>query len=170
VNKLNARLKDAYFWATITIIIATISLSTATYLRLLNLGFTVGNFRFNVWLSWTGVLFVAIYTPIYHILKSRFPNKAKTLLGIHVIGNLLAFMLISIHFAHQIGRSIEFYPDLGTGVVLYLVMLIMVSTGIIQRFQLAPSQGKRLKFLHLSVAISFYLVIFVHILHGIGLI
>lgn len=167
---MNARLKDAYFWAAIMVILATISLSTATYLRLLSLGFMVGNFRFNVWLSWIGVLFVAIYTPLYHILKSRFPTKAKTLLGIHVLGNLSAFMLISIHFAHQIGRSAAQYPNLGTGVVLYLVMLIMVTTGIIQRFHLTPIQGRHCRFLHLSVAISFYLVIFVHILHGIGLI
>jgi hypothetical protein len=167
---MDIRLKDVYFWIAILIIVATIFLSTATYFRWLSLGFMVGQFRFNVWLSWIGVIFVAIYTPIYHILKIRFPSKAKTLLGTHVLGNLLAFMLISIHFAHQIGRSTEFYPNLGTGVVLYLIMLIMVSTGIIQRFQLAPNQGKRLKFLHLSVAISFYLVIFAHILHGIGLI
>jgi hypothetical protein len=170
VNKLNARLKDAYFWAALLIVLATISFSTATYLRWLNLGFRVGKSRFNVWLSWIGVIFVAIYTPLYHILKSRFPNRVKTLLGTHVLVNLFAFMLISIHFAHQIGRSIEHYPTLGTGVVLYLVMLTMVSIGIIQRFQIAPNQGKRLRFLHLSVAISFYLVIFVHILHGIGLI
>lgn len=170
MNELVARLKDAYFWIAILIILTTIYFSIATYLRWVNLGFMVGNFRFNVWLSLTAVLFVAIYTPIYHNLKRRFPNRAKALLGIHVLGNLTAFMLISIHFAHQIGRSAAFYPNLGTGVVLYLVMLIMVSTGIIQRFQLAPIQGRRCRFLHLSLAVSFYLVIFVHILHGIGLI
>ena len=165
-----SRLKDGYFWVAIVIILATIYFSIATYFRWLSLGFMVGQYRFNVWLSIISVLFVAIYTPIYYVLKRRYPMRSKALLGIHIIGNLLAFMANSVHFAHQVGRSPQFYPDLGTGVVLYLVMLIMATTGIFQRFRIAQSQGRRWRFIHASVTISFYLVIFVHVLHGIGVI
>jgi hypothetical protein len=167
---LTSRLKNGYFWVSVLIILVTIYFSVAAYLRWLSLGFMVGQYRFNVWLSFIGVFFVAIFTPIYYVMKRRVPMKAKGLLGIHVIGNLLAFMLISVHFGHQVGRSPQFYPDLGTGIVLYSVMLIMATTGMFRRFQLLQNQGNRLRFLHLSVAISFYLVIFVHILHGIEII
>ena len=167
---MTSRLKDGYFWAAFLIIFVTIYFSIATYLHWFDFGFFVGEFRFNVWLSWAGVLFVAFYTPIYYVLKRRFPTKIKALLGIHVIANLSAFMLISIHFAHQLGRSSQYYPDLGTGLVLYLVMLIMAITGILQRFGIVQGQVRKWSFIHTAVAISFYLVIFVHILHGIGVI
>jgi len=169
-KRLTSRLKDGYFWAAVLIILATIYFSVATYLRWFDLGFMVGQYRFNHWLGWTGTVFVAIFTPLYYVSKRRYPKRGKALLGIHVIGNLIAFLLISVHFAHQVGRSPQYYPDLGTGVVLYLVMLVMAFTGIFQRFQLAQSQGRRWRFLHVSAAISFYLVIFVHVLHGIELI
>lgn len=167
---MTSRLRDGYFWAIALIILATVYFSVATYLRWFNLGFLVGALRFNVWLSLTAVLFIAIYTPIYYLMRRVYPRRAKALLGIHVIGNLVAFMLISVHFAHQVGRPPQFYPNLDTGIILYLVMLIMTTTGILQRFRIAQSQVRKWRFLHVSVAISFYLVIFVHILHGIGLI
>ena len=163
-------LKDGYFWITVLILLATIYLSFAAYLDWIDLGFIVGQYRFNHWLGWSGTIFVAFFTPLYYSLKRRFPLHAKALLGSHVIGNLIAFMLISGHFAAQLGRSPQFYPDLGTGVVLYLVMLIMAFTGFVQRFQLLQNQGRRWRFIHVSVAISFYLVIIVHVLHGINLI
>ena len=165
-----SRLKNGYFWVAIIIVIATIYLTFAAYLHWIDLGFMLGQHRFNHWLGWTGTIFIAFFTPLYYSFKRRFPLHAKILLELHLIGNLIAFMLISGHFAAQLGRSPQFYPDLGTGVVLYLVMLIMAFTGFIQRFQLLQSQARRWRFIHVSVAISFYLVIIVHILHGINLI
>ena len=35
-------------------------------------------------------------------------------------------MLISIHYAQQVGRPAAFYPDLGTGLALYIVMVTLV--------------------------------------------
>ena len=167
---MTSRLKDGHFWAAVLIILATIYLIVATYLHWLNFGFMVGQYRFNHWLGWTGTFFVAIFTPLYYVSKRHYPKRGTVFLGLHVVGNLIAFMLVSIHFAAQVGRSPQFYPDLGTGVVLYLVMLIMAFTGFFQRFQLAQSQVRRWRFLHVSVAISFYLIIFIHVLHGINLI
>jgi hypothetical protein len=93
-------------------------------------------------LGWIGIVFVAAYTPRYYLLKRSYAKRAKTLLGTHVIGNLLSFMLISIHFASQMGRPAQFFPDLGTGIVLYPVMIILVATGIFQRFQIARNLKK----------------------------
>jgi hypothetical protein len=163
-----SRLRNPYFWAAVVILLVTVYLSFGTYVGWFQLGSFVGQFRLNHWLGWTGVVFVAAYTPLYHFLKRRYPKRAKTLLGTHVIGNLLAFLLISIHFASQLGRPTQFFPDLGTGIVLYPIMIILVITGFTQRFQIASSFSRKWRFLHTSMATSFYLVILVHILQGLG--
>jgi len=163
-----SRLRSPYFWAAVVILLLTVYLSFGTYIDWFQLGFFVGQFRFNHWLGWLGVVFVAVYTPLYYVLKRRYAKRAKTLLGTHVIGNLVSFLLISVHFASQMGRPAQFFPDLGTGVVLYPVMIILVVTGIFQRFQIARNLGRKWRFLHTSLAASFYLVIFVHILQGLG--
>lgn len=94
----------------------------------------------------------------------------KYLIPIHIFGNLFSFMFISMHFFQQITRPPQFYPDLGTGVALYLVMLILVSTGFLHRFQLlrsiVPHQNR---FIHISITSAFYIVIFTHVLQGIGI-
>ena len=165
---MSSRLRNPYLWAAVLILLVTFFLSFGTYIHWFQLGFFVGPYRFNHWLGWIGVLFVAIYTPLYYILKRGYAKRAKALLGSHVIGNLTSFMLISIHFASQISRPAQFFPDLGTGVVLYPIMIILVVTGIFQRFQIARNLGRKWRFLHTSLATSFYLVIFVHILQGLG--
>ena len=163
-----SRLRNPYFWAAVVILLVTVYLSFGAYVGWFQLGFFVGPYRFNHWSSWVGFLFVALYTPLYHLLKRRYPKRAKALLGTHVIGNLLSFLLISVHFASQLGRPAQFFPDLGTGIILYAMVTIMVVTGILQRFQLASSFLRKWRFLHTSMATSFYLVILVHVLQGLG--
>lgn len=86
-------------------------------------------------------------------------------------GNLFAFMLISIHFAGQISRPAKRYPDLGTGIALYAAMTLLVGTGISQRFHLIPKiKPQTYRFLHTGAAVTFYLIIVIHILHGLGII
>lgn len=163
-----SRLRDPYFWAAFLLLLVTVYLSYGTYVGWFQLGFFVGQYRFNHWLGWAGVAFVAVYTPLYHSLKRRYPKRAKALLGTHVIGNLLSFLLISIHFTSQISRPAQFFPDLGTGIVLHLTMLTLVATGFTQRFQIASNLGRKWRFLHTSMTTSFYLVILVHALQGLG--
>jgi hypothetical protein len=174
--KKSSVLKDNNFWIAIGIILITTYLSIATFLRWFNLRFQIGPFYFTHWLSWIGSLFVIIYTPIYYILKRRNPRLVKTLIKIHVFGNLLSFMLISIHYAQQMGRPAQFYPELGTGLTLYIVMFILVVTGFLHRFgilqrlglysELLPHQNR---YLHIAITISFYLIIVVHALRNVGL-
>jgi hypothetical protein len=163
-------LKKTSFWIALLVILVAAFLMFAVYYDLIQLHVYIGPYYIHHWLSWTGTTFIAFFTPIYYWLKRSTPQSLKILLGVHVFGNLVSFMFVSIHFTQQISRPAQFYPDLGTGVVLYASMLLLVSTGFITRFQIAKSVGRSLRFIHQSVTIAFYLVILVHILHGLGFI
>ncbi len=171
-----AALKDINLWVALTIILVTTILSLATFFRWLRLRFQVGPFSFTHWLVWIGALFIAFYTPIYYILKRRNPRLVKILIKVHVFGNLLAVMLISIHYAQQMGRPAQFYPELGTGLTLYIVMFILVSTGFLHRFGILDKLGRyriilphQNRFLHIAITLTFYLVIIVHALRNMGI-
>lgn len=166
----NSPLRKASFWLALLLLLVTACLMFAVYFDLLQLHVAVGPYFIHHWLSWIGTTFIAIFTPIYHWLKRSKPQSLRTLLGVHVFGNLISFMFISIHFTQQISRPAQFYPDLGTGIVLYVSLLLSVSTGFLLRFPIIKSAGRSLRFVHLSVTVTFYLIILVHILHGLGLI
>ena len=162
--------KDVEFWLAAIIILATIPLSVATYTRWFQLNFFVGSFRFTHWLSWFGTLFIALFTPAYYVLKRKYPEKLSALLKIHIFGNLISFLLISIHFAQQVGRPPRFFPDLGTGLVLYVVMPFLVASGFLHRFQILKTIKPHLnRFFHVAITLTFYMVILVHILQGLNI-
>ena len=169
-------LKDHTFWMALAIILVTTTLSIATFFRWFRLRFQVGPYYFTHWLGWIGALFIALYTPIYYVLKRRNPRLVKTLIKVHVFGNLLAVMLISIHYAQQMGRPAQFYPELGTGLVLYIVMFVLVATGFLHRFGILDQLGRyrillhhQNRFLHIAITLTFYVVIIVHALRNMGL-
>ena len=164
-------LKSKEFWAAISIIIATILLMIADNINLINFGLTVGPFRANHWFVWIGTLYIAAVVPVIAILKKRKPNRYMTLFRIHIFGNLLAFLLVSLHFVGQISRPPTAYPELGTGLALYIIMVLLVATGFTHRFQLIPQvKSTTRKFIHVALTFSFYIIIIIHILHGIGVI
>ena len=135
----------------------------------IHFGFFVGPFRANHWFVWIGTLYIAFTVPIISTLKRRYISKFLALFRVHVFGNLLAFLLISIHFAGQINRPAEFYPDLGTGLALYVIMMLLVASGFTHRFQLIPRiKSQTRKFVHVGLSFSFYIIIGIHILHGLG--
>ena len=117
------------------ILVATAVIMAAILLDLVNVGFFVGPYRFSHWMSWIGAIWVAVYVPVYHIMKLRL-SRIKALIDIHCFGFLLAFLLISIHIAGQLSRPA--LPDLGEGISLYIVMIGLVTTGLVQRFGTAP--------------------------------
>ena len=158
------------FWLALIIILATACLMIADNLGWVDFGFFAGPFRLNHWFVWIGTLYIALAVPIVAASKRRRPNRYQSLLRIHVFGNLLAFLLISIHFAGQMGRPAAFYPDLGTGLVLYTAMALLVATGFAQRFHLIPRiKPQSYRFVHIGSTVAFYLAIIVHILHGLGI-
>jgi len=162
-------LKSLEFWVALSIIIATVCLMVADNLGWIHFGFFVGPFRANHWFVWIGTLYVAFTVPMIAMLKQRYLSKFLALFRVHVFGNLLAFLLISLHFAGQISRPAEFYPDLGTGLALYIIMLLLVATGFTHRFQLIPRiKSQTRKFVHVGLSFSFYIIIGIHTLHGLG--
>jgi hypothetical protein len=169
-KRQTATTKGKDFWAASAILIATIAVMLVVILHWVSIGFFVGPFRLNHWFVWIGTIYIAITVPTIAILKRRHLQRYGTLLRTHMFGNLLAFMLISLHFASQISRPANAYPDLGTGLALYTAMVLLVGTGFLQRFQPTPnSKPKSYRFIHTGLAVAFYLIIIVHILHGLAI-
>src|SRR4030065_1770256 len=141
--------KEKDFWVATAILAATVTVMLVVILHWVRIGFFVGPFRLNPWFVWIATISVAIAVPTIAILKKRHPQRYKTLFRTHVFGNLLAFMLISLHFASQISRPATSYPELGTGLVLYIAMVLLVGTGILQSFHLPPKiKPQTYRFLH----------------------
>ena len=166
--------EDLNFWFALVMIFLAIFLLVAVYLNWLSVSFFVGPLRFGHWLGVLGTLFIAFFTPAYYVLKRRYPRRLKAMLNVHIFGTLFSFILISVHFAQQMGRPPQFFPDLGTGVISYIATLILVSTGFLHRFKLL--EGRRIypphrnRYLHLSITLTFYLVIVFHALRNFGLV
>lgn len=152
------------------IVFVTVFLMAGVYFRLLRLHVLFEEFYYHHWLSIIGTTFIALFAPLYPLLKRRYLKKFKMLQRVHIFGNLLAVMLVSIHFTQEVTRPLQSRPDLGTGIVLYATMLLLVATGFLRRFQIAKSLERYWKFIHVSVTLTFYLVIIAHVLHGLGII
>ena len=164
-------LKNVEFWAALSIIVAALCLMILDYIDWIHFGFLVGPFRANHWFVWIGTMYIAFVVPTIAILKKRLPSRYITLSRVHILGNLLAFVLVSLHFAGQIDRPATAYPQLGTGLALYIIMILLVATGFTHRFQLIPQvKAQTRKFVHVGLTFSFYIIIGIHILHGLNLI
>jgi hypothetical protein len=164
-------LKNKEFWAALSIIVAAICLMVMVNLGWIRFVNPIGPFRVMHWFVWIGTLYIAFVVPIIAILKKRLPTRYMTLFNFHVFGNLLAFVLVSLHFASQISRSPTSYPQLGTGLALYIIMILLVATGFTHRFQLIPQiKSQTRKFIHVGLTFSFYIIIGIHILHGLNFI
>ena len=157
-------LRDTDFLAALAIILVTIILSAGSAFHWFQLSFLVGPLKFSHWLSWTGSMFIAFYTPVYAITKRRSPKRIKALLRIHTLGNLIAFTLVSMHYFQMAPR--------GTGVALLIAVSMLVATGFISRFQLLKKVGENdlikphiNRFIHISVTMTFYIVIIVHVFY-----
>ncbi len=109
--------------------------------------------------SYIGSFWIAIFTPIYFVVKRRSPRHLKSMLRIHVLGNLLAFSLVTTHYVHREVNS----AFLGTGTALYIALLLLVTTGIIQRFNVTKSLRNQVNFIHISMTTAFYLILVIHI-------
>ena len=108
--------------------------------------------------------FIIIYVPIFVILKKRKPKIYPKLMKVHQIGFIVAFMLVSLHIGSQIRRV--FPPELGTGIAAYVCLLVLVVTGIMQRNQIFATRMGTLRFIHLGMVVSFFLVIVFHVIRA----
>jgi hypothetical protein len=158
--------KKLEFWLSMILLLITIIFSGFAYVFWYELLFFVGPFLLIHWLGLIGSIFVGSFIPIYYVLKRKRLQNRKNLLRIHVFGNLLAFLLISIHFAQNIGRLANFYPKMGDGIVLFLVLATFVITGFTERFQLIKKWAKYNRFVHRYSVVIFYLIVILHTLQG----
>jgi len=159
------------FWVSLLIVFIAVVIAIGRVLDWYSLGFFVGSYRASHWLVIIGASYIAVATLAFALLKRRFPTRYEGLVRFHVIGNLSAVLLVTIHFTSQVTRSLSNYPQLGTGLALYVVMLLLVVSGFPYRFRFFPrlSIGTN-RLLHVGAALSFYILIGIHVLHGIGII
>jgi hypothetical protein len=163
------KLKDSDFLLALLIIVITALFMTATYLRWIGTSFFIGPLRFSHWLTVIGTSYIAIATPAFVLLKRFYPEKIRRYLRLHIFGNLLFFILISMHFAAQVGRPLTAYPPLGMGSAMYLAMTLEIISGFAERFPLIRQiSHKTNKFIHASLVLVFYLVIGFHALDVLG--
>ena len=160
------RTKNLELLISIMVVLLTAVLMFAYYSRWFSFAATVGPFRIIHYLAFIGTFYIAFGVILFSVLKRRNPQKYTTLLRFHAIGNLVAFLLVSLHFAGQLGRPV--FPELGTGLALYIGMMLLVGSGIALRFRLLSTNPNTTRFVHTGVAVAFYIVIVVHILHGLN--
>ena len=157
------------FWVSLVILIFVLCFSVLAYSYWYELLFFI-DVSFIHWLGLGGTIFIAFFVPVYYVLKRSKPRKIKTLLRIHVFGNLLGFLLVSVHFSQNVGRLARFYPRLSDGLVLFLVMAVIVATGMMERFAGKPKLARYTKPVHRYAVAIFYLVVIVHALQGFNII
>ena len=165
------RTRNWEFWLSAIAIALTVFLMIAYYNRWFSFAERIGPFRIIHYVAFAGTLYIAFGVILFAVLRRRNPNKYNMLLRVHALGNLFAFLMISIHFAGQVGRPADFYPNFGTGLTLYIGMVASVVTGLALRFRLTKRFSPVTnRFIHAGLAFAFYLIIVVHILHGLNII
>ncbi len=162
--------KNKEFLLSTILLLITIILSALAYFFWLELSFFVGPFFFIHWLGIIAAIFIALFIPIYYFLKRRRPKDRKILLKTHVFGNLFAFLLISIHFAQNFGRLVNYYPKVGDGIALFLILATFVATGFQEKFRIGKKLLKYTKFVHRYSIVIFYFVVIIHMLQGFDII
>jgi hypothetical protein len=130
----------------------------------------VGSLFFVHWLGLVATVFIVVLVPIYYFLKRRNPQKTKMLLKIHIFGNLISFLLVSIHFAQNTGRLSEFYLRLGEGFVLFLVLCLIVATGMLERFGGKNKIVRYTRPIHRYAVAVLYLIIILHVIQALNII
>ena len=158
-------------WLALAIVAATAIMMTAVLLHLVRLPFTPIDIVGVVnspqhWTGWIGSIIILTVTTWYVYAKRGRHATTTNTLRLHAFGNLIGFLLVSTHFAHQISRSPTSYPDLGTGVVQYAAVLILVATGLTTFFAVKPEWIRYYKFLHPAAAMTLLMSIILHIIHG----
>ena len=138
--------------------------SVGTYLRWWNLSAAAGGYTIDNWLGWGGSGLLAILVPSYSLLKRHSKLSFHTLVQWHVWGNLVAFGLISMHFAQHLDRAVHFGFPLDTGFSIYLLLSGIVITGVIKRFTLMHKAQEQIRLIHLGLGLSLIVVVPVHIL------
>ena len=92
------------FLVSLLIVVVTVVLAIGRVLGWYSLGFFVGPYRASHWLVLIGSIYIAVATLAFSILKRRLQSRYEALVRVHVIGNLSAVLLVTLHFASQVTR------------------------------------------------------------------
>jgi hypothetical protein len=156
-------------WIALSLVLAAVLLATGTYLYWWSLSRPAGAFVLHHAMVIAGAAYILVVVPVYSYVKRHANSRRAAFLKAHVFGNLAAFALISAHFSFQMARPAEFGPVLGTGLSAYVLVLMLITTGIMQRFGVAPHYVATWRSVHVGLAVSLYVVVGVHALHNFGL-
>ncbi len=148
------------------LLLLTVLISLGTYQGWWNLHVPAGPLSLIHWLGVIGGAYLLILVPVYSYLKRRTPQRRGTLLKVHVFGNLLAFLLVSVHVADHLGGHA---PAPGTGLASAILMVAIVAFGFMLRFGLGPRHRESWRVLHVGLSASLLVVVGIHTLVNFGL-
>jgi len=160
--------RNRHFWAAVWLLLFAVAIAVVTYQRLYPAEAFIGRIQVFHWMGIIGAGIIAVFVPLYAFLKRRYPKTRKALFISHMYVNLLAFEFVSAHFG--VLGEVKPQVDTGTGFLQYIVVSLLVLTGIFRRFQIAPAQTQIWRFLHLSLVVSFYIILVNHILGALRLV
>jgi len=163
-RRTSARNRNITILLSFTAVAVGLVLAVLSYLGLVPLGYKLGPYWLNHWLGWFSMGFIIIYVPIFVILKKRNLKIYHKLMKVHEIGFIVAFMLVSLHIGSQIRRV--FPPEIGTGIAAYAALFALVVTGIMRKNHILTTRMATLRLVHLSMAVSFFLVIVFHVIRA----
>lgn len=160
-------LRNTSFWLALMIVLAAIYLAAMAHSGQLDfLDYVVWTVPVHHWFSWIGGAFIVLFTPVFYFLKRRYRKNYQAFMQIHVFGDLIAFLLVSVHFGHHVQEYFTLTPHPGTGLPLFIAEVSLVGTGILMRFQVAVKRTRTLRSLHTGMMMALYLIILFHILRG----
>lgn len=162
-------LKNKSFLLETVYLIIIIIITILIFFDFIDTGFFIGRLRFSHWMGIFGAAFIAFFAPLFYFLKRRYPKRYKILMNIHIFGFTTSFLLVSIHFAGQLSRPLQFYPDLGAGLALYIIVAVLVGTGYLFRYHPFKLKSGKIsphfnRTLHISLISGLYIVMIVHVL------
>lgn len=162
--------KNKEFWFSLLLLFLTVILSVFSFFNWNDLLFFVSSIFFIHWLGLISTFFIAVLVPIYYVLKRKRPQFIKKLIKIHVFGNLISFLFISIHFSQNTGRLSGSYFKLEDGFILFFFLSLLVATGILERFENNRKIVRYTKPIHRYGVFIFYLIALIHTLQGFNII
>ena len=163
-------MKSRQFWMASLLLLIIIVIGVGNQLRWWDWRMLIGPITLTHFLVVIGAGYLVIVTPVYSYLKRHTQGFSPKMLALHVFGNLLAFLLITIHYTQQTGRPAEFKAVHSTGLILYIFLVIMVLTGFLSRFRIMRSMMRLWRFIHVSLVLSICIVLVFHVLQYFGIV
>jgi hypothetical protein len=148
------------------LLIVAVAIIIITYSNIDYVAPDLGPFEIYHWASIIGAAIIVLFLAFYSFWRRRYPKTRKILFPLHGYINLIAFLFISLNFG-VLGKVIQ--ADTGTGFLEYSIVVSIIITGILRRFQIASAQTGVWRFLHLSFALFFFLLLITHVVVAIQL-